>query len=198
MGSTPEALSGILNNLIKSATPPPPPPIVIPPIPVPKPSWLDLQFARMKDFVTMNQNESSGADERLERLPAALERAVFAAIPGLEKATNTSRIDINRTLTEQADKVYAFLNTLSANDQAKVLTALDGQRRSLDQVMTESHSTSRSSLNNSPSVAVAPGAVQLNINGNADSATIEEINTVLQETLTEWSDEIMRQYEGRT
>jgi hypothetical protein len=47
-------------------------------------------------------------------------------------------------------------------------------------------------------VAVAPGAVQLNINGNADSATIEEINTVLQETLTEWSDEIMRQYEGRT
>jgi len=188
----------ILRDLVNSLTVPtptlPPPPIVT----IPPPTWLEREVERLRQYALANLNTGNNAGDRLEQVGDdfswRLVRAFEAAFPNIENAIDTSRIDVNRTLAQEATDLLAWLQTRSAAEQVEILEALDGQDRSLAEALRAAQSTVKTTTATAPVMTIADGAFQVTIEGNADSVTVDQ----LRNTLVAWSDDILHQYEGRT
>jgi phage-related protein len=179
----------ILQDLIDSLVPP------VPPVVVPQPSWLEREIERLRQYAIANANKASYAGGRLDDLSWRIEDAFYDAFPTIERATQTSRIDVNRELAANATQILAWLQGRSAAEQVAILEALDGQDRSLSALLAETQKTTAVTTQTTQSpLIIESGALSVTIAGNADSVTVDQLGA----TLEAWSAEIIRQYEGRT
>jgi phage-related protein len=138
---------------------------------------------------------------RLAKIPS-LAAKLSQAFPDIAKSLQSSAPDIREVMSSRANDLLAFLNAQSSADANALLNALGASPTTpaAATVMQEAQKVAGVSQQVQPSnsLNVSEGAVQLVINGNPDAATIEQINEVLQDTLTEWSDTINREYEARS
>jgi phage-related protein len=155
----------------------------------------------MNDDINPIREMEKNIDRALDKLSPQLESAFYKAFPDIDKALDSSAADLRNVMSNRANDILAFVSKLSAQDAQALLGALGATSpTTATTVLSDTQRTvgTTSAPVTGPQVTIGEGAVQLNINGNADSATIEQINAVLQSSFTEFAEEINRQYTGRT